>query len=202
MVRRLRCLVLVALCGCGFAAAPPVRYFEVRPPAAESQQQARLPSVMVPDFSCLSAYDHLRVVQRRSPVEVITSRNLQWTTPPGRMLAQGMRVQLESTGRFETVRRDVMPRPPYIIEGQVQAIELSSGSPMTARLALHINVRRSADGAVIGEESIDDTAEAGGGDVTAGVLELRDLYGRILAGLSARIAAVIEEDLRARGGSA
>jgi hypothetical protein len=114
-------------------------------------------------------------------------------------MAQGMRVHLESTGRFETVRRDVMPRPPYIIEGQVQAIELGEGSAATVRLALHINVRRSADGAVIGEASIDETAEAPRGDVSAGVLALRDLYARILDDLGGRIGAVIEEDLRARG---
>jgi ABC-type uncharacterized transport system auxiliary subunit len=195
--RRLMALVTVSvLAGCSFT-APPVRYFEVRPPRGERQDGPTLPSVIVPNFSCLSAYDHLRVVMRRSPVEVVTSRELQWTTVPGRMLAQGLRYYLEGTGRFATVRRDAKPRPPYTIEGQVQVIELDATSALTAHLALHVNVRRSADGSVIAEEFIDDSEPAGGRDPSDGVLALRELFGRVLQRLSGRIIAAIEKDVSA-----
>jgi ABC-type uncharacterized transport system auxiliary subunit len=188
------CLVAI-LPACSFTAAP-VRYFEIRPPGPERHSGSKLPSVMVPDFSCLSAYDHLRVVLRKSTVEVLTSRNLQWTTVPGRMIAQGLRGYLEATGRFETVRRDAKPPPPYTIEGLLQVIELDEKPKLSARLAMHINVRRSADGSVIGEEFIDQTRAAKGGDFADGVMALRDLYAEVLADLSGRIIAAVEEDLR------
>jgi ABC-type uncharacterized transport system auxiliary subunit len=184
----------LVVAGCGLT-APPVRYFEVRPVRGEAASGAKvLPSIVVPNFSCLSAYDHLRVVVRRSPVEVVTSRNLQWTTTPGRMLSQGMRLYLEGTGRFETVRRDAKPLPPYTVEGQVQVIELIEDPEPSARLALHVNVRRSADGAVVAEESIDETRKAKSGDAADGVLALRDLYTEVLERLSAEVIAAIEKD--------
>jgi ABC-type uncharacterized transport system auxiliary subunit len=189
-------LAATLVVGCSFA-APPIRYFEVRAPQATAGEGAMLPSVVVPNFSCLAAYDHLRVVMRRSPVEVVTSRTLQWTTVPGRMIAQGVRVQLEGTKRFETVRRDAKPLPPYSVEGQVQVIELNEHPSMSARLALHINVRRTTDGAVIEELFIDETAPAGGNDAADGVLALRDLFGRILEDLAARVVKAIEDDARA-----
>lgn len=189
-------LIALVLAGCSFAAAPPVRYFEVRAPAAEVREGAMLPSVIVPNFSCLAAYDHLRVVLRRSPVEVVTSRTLQWTTVPGRMIAQGVRFHLEATKRFETVRRRARPLPPYAVEGQVQVIELNESPSMGARLGMHISVRRTADGTVIEELFIDESATADGRDPADGVLALRDLLGRILEGLDDRVIEAIENDVR------
>jgi len=189
---------MVLAWGCSLS-APPVRYFEVRPPAVEKQDGPRLPSIIVPNFSCLSAYDHLRVVVRRSPVEVATSRTLQWTTVPGRMFAQGLRFHLESTGRFETVRRDAKPVPPYTIEGQVQAIELIESPGMAGHLALHLNVRRSEDGTVIGEKFVDATRAADGDDVSDGVLAVRELYAAELEDLTTWIVDVIEQDLGRAG---
>jgi ABC-type uncharacterized transport system auxiliary subunit len=188
-----------ALMACSLS-APPIRYFEVRPTRGEAATAApTLPSVIVPNFSCLSAYDHLRVVVRRSDVEVVTSRSLQWTTVPGRMLSQGVRYYLEGTGRFETVRRDAKPRPPYTVEGQVQVIELIEKPAPAARLALHVNVRRSADGVVIAEEFIDESRKADGADPGDGILAMRALYTEILARLSARVIAAIEKDVGAGG---
>jgi hypothetical protein len=111
------------------------------------------------------------------------------------MLAQGLRFYLESTGRFETVRRDAKPTPPYTVEGQVQAIELIRDPAMAGHLALHLNVRRSEDGTVIGEKFVDATRDAPGDDVSDGVLAVRELYAAELEDLSAWILAVIETDL-------
>ncbi|MBI1815146.1 MAG: membrane integrity-associated transporter subunit PqiC [Deltaproteobacteria bacterium] len=187
--------LVIVLVGCSLS-APQVRYFEIRPTAAAKKEGAQLPSILVPDFSCIAAYDHLRLVIRKSPVEVVSSRNLQWTTTPGRMLAQGLRSRLEATGRFETVRREANPRPPYVIEALVQTIELSTEQAATARLALHLNVRRSADGSVIGEEFVDESRTVTGRDQADGILALRDLYSQILDGVSDNIIAVIERDLQ------
>jgi len=192
-------MVAVMLAGCSFASAPPVRYFEVRAPRAEVREGIMLPSVIVPNFSCLAAYDHLRVVLRRSDVEVVTSRTLQWTTVPGRMMAQAVRFHLEATTRFESVRRRARPEPPYAVEGQVQVIELTESPSMGARLGLHINVRRTADGAVIDELFIDESTTADGRDPADGVLALRQLLGRILDDLGERVIAAIENDVRAGG---
>ena len=185
----------VLVTGCGLT-APAVRYFEIRPTPAERQSGPPLPSILVPDFSCIAAYDNLRLVIRKSAVELAASRNLQWTTVPGRMLAQGLRSRLENTGRFETVRREASPRPPYSVEGLVQVIELSEEKAPTARLALHLNVRRNADGAAIGEESIDESRPIGGRDPAEGILALRDLYSQVLDGVTDRVIAAIEQDLR------
>ncbi len=189
-------MAAVVLAGCSFAAAPPVRYFEVRAPREEPHEGAMLPSVIVPNFSCLAAYDHLRVVLRRSDVEVVTSRTLQWTTVPGRMMAQAVRFHLEATTRFESVRRRARPEPPYAVEGQVQVIELSESPTMGARLGLHINVRRTADGTVIEELFIDESTTADGTDPADGVLALRQLLGRILHDLDERVIQAIENDVR------
>lgn len=187
-------IYLLVTAGCGFT-APPVRYFEIRPTSIDRQAGPKLPSILVPDFGCLSAYDHLRLVLRKSPVEVVTSRSLQWTTSPGRMLAQGLRSRLDATGRFETVQRDARPRPPYAVEGLVQAIELSEAPRLTARLALDVRVRRTVDGSVLREELIEESQPAEGDSPGDGVLALRELYSHILDRLSARIISAIEEDL-------
>jgi ABC-type uncharacterized transport system auxiliary subunit len=186
--------VLIAA-GCGFT-APPIRYFEIRPEAVGTQPGPKLPSIMVPDFACLSAYDQLRVVLRKSPVEVMTSRNLQWTTVPGRMLAEGLRSRLSEIGRFEMVRREASPRPPYTVEGLVQLIELSEKPKLTARLALQVDVRRTADGEIISEESVDESQPAKGDSPTDGILALQELYSHILDDLSRRIIAAIEKDIQ------
>jgi ABC-type uncharacterized transport system auxiliary subunit len=186
--------VLIAA-GCGFT-APPIRYFEIRPEAVGTQPGPKLPSIMVPDFACLSAYDQLRVVLRKSPVEVMTSRNLQWTTVPGRMLAEGLRSRLSEIGRFEMVRREASPRPPYTVEGLVQLIELREKPKLTARLALQVDVRRTADGEIISEESVDESQPAKGDSPTDGILALQELYSHILDDLSRRIIAAIEKDIQ------
>lgn len=183
------------LTGCGLT-APAVRYFEIRPTPAEHRAGPPLPSILVPDFSCIAAYDNLRLIIRKSPVELAASRNLQWTTVPGRMLAQGLRARLESTGRFETVRREATPRPPYSVEGLVQVIELSEEKSPTVRLGLHLNVRRNADGAAIGEESVDETRPVNGRDPADGILALRDLYSQVLDGVTDHVIAAIEQDLQ------
>ena len=192
---RRTCLAVAAafLVGCGFT-APRVRYFDVRPIGIERQEGERLPPIAVPDFGCSSTYDHVRVVLRRSPVEVVSSRNLQWTTAPGRMLAQGMRYRLGETGRFESVKRDKGVRLPYTAEGVVQAIELNEEPRLTARLALQVSVRRSLDGIVIYEESVDETQAASGEDPAEGVVALRALYSEILDGLVERVIKAVEDD--------
>ena len=197
---RLAIVVAVVLAGCMFAAAPPVRYFEVRAPREEPHAGAMLPSVIVPNFSCLAAYDHLRVVLRRSDVEVVTSRRLQWTTVPGRMMAQAVRVHLKATTRFESVRRRARPEPPYAVEGQVQVIELSKSPTMGARLGMHINVRRTSDGGVIEELFIDESTTAdgsGSGRRCPGAPSSCSV--RILHDLDERVIQAIENDVRAGG---
>ena len=176
--------------------SPQVRYFELRPTLGSPEPGPKLPSILVPDFSCLAAYDHLRLVVRKSPVEVSGSRSLQWTTVPGRMLAQGLRARLESTGRFETVRREASPRPPYTVEGLVQVVELSEEKEPLARLAMHLNIRRSSDGTVIGEEFIDESRPYNGRDPASGILAMRELYSKILDGASTQIITVIERDVQ------
>jgi ABC-type uncharacterized transport system auxiliary subunit len=193
-----RWLLWPALLAACALTAPQVRYFEIRPILGPPQPGPKLPSILVPDFSCLAAYDHLRLVVRKSPVEVGGSRSLQWTTVPGRMLAQGLRARLEASGRFETVRREASPRPPYTVEGQVQVIELSEEKEATARLALHLNVRRSADGVVIGEEFIDESRPFDRSDSANGVLVMRDLYSQILDGVTEKVIAAVAGDLQAK----
>jgi ABC-type uncharacterized transport system auxiliary subunit len=196
-VRTMLLALLAAVVGCSFV-APPIRYFEVRPAIPEHAKTSApvLPPIIIPDFSCVAAYDNLRVVMRKSPVEVLTSRSLQWTTVPGRMIAQGFRLYMESTGRFQTVRRDQKPKPPYSIEGQVQVIELNEVPKMSARLAMHLNVRRNADDAVIAEEYYDESRDAAGNDPGAGVTALRELYGDILARASAKLIEAIAADVK------
>jgi ABC-type uncharacterized transport system auxiliary subunit len=191
-------LAAVLIGGCGFT-APRVRYFEVRPTSIERQEGATLPSITVLDFACMSTYDSVRVVVRRSPVEVVTSRNLQWTTVPGRMLAQGLRYRLEETGRFESIRRDTRVRPPYMVDGLVQVIELDKEPHLTARLALQVKVQRSVDGTVIREDFVEESEPADGNRPGDGVLALRDLYSHILDGLTKKIIAAIEHDLQSSG---
>lgn len=188
-------VMLLLSVGCGFTAAP-VRYFEVRPAIVGAQPGPTLPSIVVRDFACLPAYDQLRVVIRTSPVEVVTRRNLQWITVPGRMLAQGLRSRLEEIGRFETVRKTTSPRAPYIIEALVHVIELSETPKLTARLALQLTVRRRADGEVICEESVDESQPAEGRSPADGILALREVYSRILDGLTDRIVAAVQTDLQ------
>jgi len=173
-----------------------VRYFEVRPEGVGRQPGPKLPSIMIADFGSLSAYDQLRVVLRKSPVEVVTSRNLQWTTVPGRMLAQGLRSRLTDMGRFEMVRREATPRPPYTVEGLVELIELSEKPKLTARLALQVSVRRTADGEILTEESVEESRTAEGDNPGDGISALQELYSHILDGLAHRIIAAIEEDLQ------
>lgn len=193
--RLVAALVALVTTGCGLT-APAVRYFELRPTPAERRPGPLLPSILVPDFSCIAAYDNLRLVIRKSPVEVAASRNLQWTTVPGRMLAQGLRARLESTGRFETIRREASPRPPYTVEGLVQIIELSEEKSPTARLALHLNVRRNSDGSVMGEQSPDETRPVSGHDPAQGVMTLRDLYSQMLDQIADYIISVVEQDVQ------
>jgi ABC-type uncharacterized transport system auxiliary subunit len=190
-------VISLTAAACGFTAAP-VRYFEVGPGTIERQTGPQLPAVLVPDFDCAPAYDNLRLVMRRSPVEVSTTRNLQWTTAPGRMLAHGLRRQLEGTGRFEAVGRAVTPPPPYRVEGFVRAIELDKQPTLTARLALDVSVRRTADGRVIHEDLVAQSRAASGQKPADGVLALRELYGIMLQGISARIIAAIETDQHER----
>jgi uncharacterized lipoprotein YmbA len=190
-------IVLLLTAACGFT-APRVRYFEVRPTIIDRQAGPFLPAIQVPDFDCVSTYDQVRIVVRRSPVEVVTSRNLQWTTGPGRMLAQGLRERLEATGRFEAVSRTPTRRPRYAIDGLVQVIELDEAPTWTARLALEATLRRT-DGEVLLVSRVEESQNAAGRTPADGVLALRALYSRFLDGLTQKIIAAIEQDLRRRG---
>jgi len=193
----LTALISLTAAACSFT-APPVRYFEVGPGTIERHAGPRLPSVLVPDFECAPAYDNLRLVLRKSPVELSTSRNLQWTTAPGRMLAHGLRLQLEGTGRFEAVARAATPPPPYRVEGFVRAIELDEQPTLTARLALDVSVRRSADDRVLYENVVDQTRAASNQKPVDGVLALRELYGIMLQGMVTQIMTAIENDQQGR----
>jgi ABC-type uncharacterized transport system auxiliary subunit len=198
MVRRLLAAALAALSlsGCSLGlTAPPVRYFEIVTSGAQPLAGRKLPPVAVPDFRSLSPYDHLRLVIRKSPVELEANRTLQWATLPGRMLAQGLAARLQGTDRFESVLHEGTPQPPYEIQGLVQAIELTT-KPATAHLALRVTVRRSENGAVIDEQSVDETRPVKGRGAADGVLELRDMYNQVLDRLTPQIIDAIQRDVQ------
>ncbi len=203
MTRRLLLFTLVAatLAGCSLLSSPPVRYFEIQPTPGQPGPGGKLPAVLVPDFRAVSPYDRLRVVIRKSPVELQADRTLQWATEPGRMLAQGLRARLQASGRFASVRRQSSPQPPYAVDGQIDALEIDDVSH-TAHLALRLSVRRTEDGTLVAQLSADEQQPVKSRDPADGILALRNIYSHMLDDLDARVIDTIEQDLHRAPASA
>lgn len=196
-MRRRRLLFTLAaavLAGCSLLSSPPVRYFEIQPTAGQPLPGAKLPALLVPDFSAVSPYDRLRVVIRKSPVELRADRTLQWATEPGRMLAQGLRARLQASERFESVRRQTSPQPPYAVDGQIEALEIDDVSH-TVRLALRLSVRRTEDGVLIDQITSDEQQPVKSRRPADGILALRDIYSHMLDGLAERVIDAVRKDL-------
>lgn len=197
MVRRLLLITLatLALAGCSFFTARPVRYFEIQPTPGKPVPGPKLPTVLVPDFGSATPYDRLRVVIRKSTVELQDDRTLQWVSVPGRMLAQGLRDRLEAAGRFESVRREASPRPPYLIEGYVEALEIDDVSD-TARLKVHVSILRTDGGVLVDETTVDEQRPVNGHGRSEAIMVLRDIYSQLLDGLTERIINAIQQDVQ------
>jgi ABC-type uncharacterized transport system auxiliary subunit len=197
MARRLLLITLttLALAGCSFFTARPVRYFDIQPTPGKPVPGPKLPTVLVPDFNSATPYDRLRLVIRKSIVELQADRTLQWVSVPGRMLAQGLRSRLEATERFENVRREASPRPPYVVEGRVEALEIDDVSD-TARLKVRLSIRRTDDGVLIDQTTVDEQHPANGHKPSEAILVLRDIYSQQLDGLTERIINVLQQDVQ------
>lgn len=197
MVRRvlLATMAALALAGCSLFSARPVRYFEIQPTPGKPVPGPKLPAVLVPDFGSATPYDRLRVVIRKSTVELQDDRTLQWVSAPGRMLAQGLRDRLEAAERFESVRREASPRPPYAIEGQVEALEIDDVSG-TARLKVHLSIRRTDGGVLIDETTFDEQRPVNGHNRSEAIVVLRDIYSQLLDRVTERIINAIQQDVQ------
>lgn len=152
-------LVAVALFATllGCSGAPNVKYYTVSPELVEQQSTTRGTAVLaVEQFVGDAAYEDTRMVYRESDYELDYYHYHRWTSPPGVMLSDFLRVAYGRSGLFRSVESGFSPEAAAFLSGRVVAIEEVdvSGDEWRARVVLDMRLRNSKTGRVVWSKTL------------------------------------------------
>lgn len=174
--RLLNCAVLLtlmlvaALVVTSCSSRPDIVYYTVSPQLVEQSSQQRGTAIIgVEQFVGDAAYEDTRMVYRESDYVLDYYNYHRWTSPPGIMLSDYLRIAYTRTGLFRSVEAGFSPEAAAFLSGRVVAVEEVdvSDDEWKARVVLDMRLRNAKTGNVIWsrlvteEEPVDEQTPAG-----------------------------------------
>ncbi len=186
-------LVSAGLSGCFGASSQQRSYFTMHGQTdTPGTGRGPIPGlVRVRDLDVDSAYDKFQIVVRHSPYELRYSEANVWAVKPARMLSDMLGVALQDGRVFGAVSRELRDsRPRYVLDGDIQAIELyDSGDDLWfAHIAFSLRLTRFGTGEVLWRFAFDERKEVTTRTFGHGVRALSELYTRALSTALASMA--------------
>lgn len=166
------CALLVAGCG----AARPAKYYQITVPAdsAADPPAAVLPVTLVMGpllSSHLYREDH--IVYSSNAETMGTYEYQRWAEPPTEMIEQVLFRALRSSGRYRAVyAQHSSIRGDYLLHGELYDFKEMTGSSMSARLALDLELRDTKTGNTVWTHLYNHDEPVSGKDVAAVVAAL------------------------------
>ncbi len=143
--------------GCTGAKLPDTRYYQLAAPSSETTG-GDLTLVLEP-LTTDQAYDDERIVYRTTPYRLDYYQYHRWSAAPGAMVGNFLEQQLEHSGRFRSVSRDMTPDAPAILGGRVIAIEEvdTSKGHWVGRIALELTLTEAKTNRVLWTKQFEET---------------------------------------------
>lgn len=147
-------LVLLVSSACG-STAPETTYYRVHNLTEPQPPQGDL-VIGVEPFAADSAYDNQQIVYRKSPYKLNYYHYHSWASPPGIMVADYVREELENSGRFEAVLTGFTADVVAVVGGRIvhfEEVDVSEDEWL-ARVKLTLFLRDAQTGQLVWSRTI------------------------------------------------
>jgi ABC-type uncharacterized transport system auxiliary subunit len=168
-------LLCILFAGCG--AARPSRYYQLTPPsdtAADPPIANVYPvTILVGPLMSSHLYREDHIVYSSSGENMGIYEYQRWAEPPAEMIQDVIFRSLRASGRYRsvhTLRSSV--RGDYLLHGHLYDFEEITGSPMSARLTLELDMRDTKTGDTVWTHLYNHDEPVSGKDVSAVVAAL------------------------------
>jgi len=162
------------LVGCG--AARPAKYYQLTVPkeAAADPPGDPLPvTILMGPIMSSHLYREDRIVYSSNGENMGTYEYQRWVEPPTEMIQDVLFRTLRSSGRYSAVHAQRSSvRGDYLLHGRLYDFKEISGSPMSARLSLDLDLRDTKTGATVWTHIYNHDEPVSGKDVSAVVAAL------------------------------
>jgi ABC-type uncharacterized transport system auxiliary subunit len=172
-LRHTLALLCVFLAGCG--AARPAKYYQLTVPTESStESSSTIPvTILMGPLESSHLYREDHIVYSSNAEDMGIYEYQRWAEPPTEMIQQILFRVLRSSGRYRAVyaQRSSI-RGDYLLHGQLYDFKEISGSPMSARLSLELELRDTKSGDTVWTRLYNHDELVSGKDVSAVVAAL------------------------------
>jgi ABC-type uncharacterized transport system auxiliary subunit len=156
------------LTGCG--AARPSKYYQLTVPGdvPAAQGDPHAVTLLLGPLRASHLYREDRIVYSSSGQNMGTYEYQRWSEPPTEMLVNVLLRDLRSSGRYRAV--DILrsnSHGDYILYGRLYDFKEVSGSPMTARITVDLELRETKTGSTVWTHFYSHDEPVSGKDVSA-----------------------------------
>jgi cholesterol transport system auxiliary component len=184
-------LLCILFAGCG--AARPCSYYQLTPPsdnAADAPPANAYPvTILVAPLMSSHLYREDHIVYSSNAENMGVYEYQRWAEPPTEMIQDVIFRSLRSSGRYRSVhslRSSV--RGDYLLHGHLYDFKEISGSPMSARLNLELEMRDTKTGETVWTHLYNHDEPVSGKDVSAVVAALDRNVQRATSEIAASLA--------------
>jgi ABC-type uncharacterized transport system auxiliary subunit len=168
-------LFCVLFAGCG--AARPCSYYQLTPPgsnAADAPPANVYPvTILVGPLTSSHLYREDHIVYASNSENMGVYEYQRWVEPPAEMIQDVIFRSLRAAGRYRSVESlRSSARGDYLLHGHLYDFEEISGSPMSARLTLQLEMRDTKTGQTVWTHLYNHDEPVSGKDVSAVVAAL------------------------------
>jgi cholesterol transport system auxiliary component len=162
-------LAIGLLNGCG--AGPPIKYFRltVSPDAAKAERAEAFPvTLLVGSLTASHVYRGDRIVYGNGQQQMGTYQYQRWADPPTEMIEEVLLRSLRASGRYRAVySQRSSTQGDYALRGRLQDFQELTGSRMSARVTLELEMRDLKTGATVWTHDYTHDEPVDGKDVLA-----------------------------------
>jgi ABC-type uncharacterized transport system auxiliary subunit len=167
-------MMVAGLCGCG--AVPQSKYYQLTAPGEASSAPAGDPlpvTVLVGPLKASHLYREDRLVYATGGVEMGTYQVHRWSEPPTEMMQELLWRSLRASHRYSAVYLlTSSSHGDFLLQGNLYDFKELSGSTLTARLNMELELRETRTGAILWTHSYSHDEPVSGKDVSAVVAAL------------------------------
>jgi cholesterol transport system auxiliary component len=164
----------VLLVGCG--AARPAKYYQLTVPketAADPSEDPLPVSILMGPIMSSHLYREDRIVYSSNGEDMGTYEYQRWAEPPTEMIQDVLLRTLRSSGRYRAIyAQRSSTRGDFLLRGHLYDFKEVSGSPMSARLSLDLELRDTKTGATVWTHFYNHDETVSGKNVSAVVTAL------------------------------
>lgn len=167
-------LCTLLLAGCG--ATRPSKYYQLTVPgntSADPQDGAVPVTIVMGPLISSHLYREDHIVYSSNSEAMGTYEYQRWAEPPTEMIEEVLLRALRSSGRYRAVyAQHSSIRGDYLLHGQLYDFKEMTGSPMSARLSLELELRNTKTGDSVWTHLYNHDEPVNGKDVSAVVAAL------------------------------